>query len=147
MQNAKIEPYIFFGGRCEEALAFYEKAIGAQVTFLMRFKESPAPHPEGILPADYGEKIMHANVIIGDSTIMASDGGCDDTSGPQGFSLSLTVQTEEEVDRAFNALAEGGQVNMPPTQTFWSKRFGMLKDKFGLGWMVTVPAPLESIKR
>jgi PhnB protein len=147
MQNAKIEPYIFFGGRCEEALEFYKNAIGAQVLFMMRFKESPTPHPEGMLPADYGEKIMHATVRIGASTIMASDGGCNETSGPQGFSLSLEVQTEEEVDRAFHALAEGGQVNMPPTQTFWSKRFGMLKDQFGLGWMVTVPAPLESLNR
>src|SRR3954464_11746232 len=108
MNNAKIEPYIFFGGRCEEALEFYKKAIGAQVTFMTRFKESPTPSPEGMLPPDYGDKIMHANVIIGDSVIMASDGGCDETGGPQGFSLSLTVQTEEEVDRAFNALAEGG---------------------------------------
>jgi PhnB protein len=147
MKNATIEPYIFFGGRCEEALEFYKQILGAQVLFLMRFKDSPMPSPEGMLPPDYGDKIMHATVVIGDSTIMASDGGCDETSGPQGFSLSLTLPTGEEVDRAFAALAEGGQVNMPPTETFWSKRFGMLKDKFGLGWMVTVPAPLEAVNR
>lgn len=140
MNKAIIQPYIFFGGRCEEALAFYKQAIGAEVAMLMRFKESPEPAPEGMLPPDYGEKVMHAHVNIGESTIFASDGGCDDSAGPQGFSLSLTLPTEADVDRVFNALAEGGVVKMPPTETFWSQRFGMLTDKFGLGWMITVPA-------
>jgi PhnB protein len=135
-----IEPYLFFGGRCDEALAFYRSALGAEIDFLMRFKESPEPHPPGMLPPGWEEKVMHSTVRIGGSTFMASDGMCGSDSEFGGFSLALNVATEAEADRAFAALAEGGTVKMPLTKTFWSPKFGMLEDRFGLGWMVSVEA-------
>lgn len=132
-----VQPYLFFGGRCEEAVEFYRKALGAEVEMLMRYKESPEPPPPGMVPPGFEDKVMHASFRIGDSTIMASD-GCDETKGFEGFSLSLSLKTEAEVDRAFAALADGGEVRMPLGKTFWSPRFGMLVDRFGIGWMVSV---------
>lgn len=137
MANTHIQPYLFFGGRCEEALEFYRAALGAQVEMLMRYNESPEPQPPGMLPPGFENKVMHANFRIGDSALMASD-GCEEGQSFDGFSLSLAVPTEVEADRAFTALAEGGQVRMPLTKTFWSPRFGMLTDRFGLGWMISV---------
>ena len=137
MKNATIEPYLFFSGRCEEALAFYRDAIGAEIGFLMRFNESPEAPPPGMVPEGYGEKVMHCTFRVGSATIMASD-GCDPTAGFAGFSLALNLDSAESVDQAFNALAEGGQITMPLGQTFWSPRFGMLTDRFGIGWMVGV---------
>lgn len=134
-----IQPYLFFNGRCEEALEFYRIALGAEVLMLMRHKESPEPAPDGMLPEGWGEKVMHASVRIGGSTVMASD-GCGDSRGFEGFSLSLTLPNEAEADRAFAALAEGGTVRMPLGPTFWSPRFGMLADRFGMGWMISVEA-------
>lgn len=133
-----VQPYLFFGGRCEEALAFYRAAIGAQVEMLMRYDEAPDRPPEGMLAPGFEKKVMHSSFRVGESVLMASD-GC----GPQdcdfkGFSLSLSLPTEAEVEKAFASLAEGGTVQMPLTKTFWSQRFGMLTDRFGLGWMVTV---------
>lgn len=139
MPTKFIQPYLFFGGRCEEALEFYRTELGAEVTMLMRFKESPDPTPPGMLPEGFDEKVMHASVKIGASEIMASDGTCNDTTGFAGFSLSLTVPTEAEADRIFGALAEGGEVQMPLGKTFWSPCFGMLTDQFGMGWMISVP--------
>jgi PhnB protein len=135
MKRTTIEPYLLFGGRCEEALAFYGKALGAKVDMMMRFKDSPQPPAPGQLPAGFENKVMHATFRIGDNVLMASDG---DEQGPkfEGFSLSLALPTEAEVDRAFNALAEGGKIKMPLSKTFWSPRFGMLDDKFGVGWMI-----------
>ena len=104
----------------------------------MRFKESPEPPPPGAVPADFENKIMHAAFRIGQTTVMASDGCSTDKVNFEGFSLSLSVATESEADRAFNALANGGQVKMPLTKTFWSPRFGMLEDRFGIGWMISV---------
>ena len=139
MNNTLIQPYIFFGGRCEEALKFYGTALGAQVDFLMRYKESPEPLPPGRLPAGYENKVMHATFRIAGNTLMASD-GCEEGASFAGFSLSLAVPTEAEANRAFAALADGGQVKMALTKTFWSPRFGMLTDRFGVGWMVSVVA-------
>jgi PhnB protein len=139
MKATLVQPYLFFGGRCEEALAFYGTALGAQVDFQMRYKESPEPMPAGRLPAGFENKVMHATFRIGGATLMASD-GCEEGAHFEGFSLSLALPTEAEVNRAFAALADGGQVVMPLTKTFWSPRFGMVTDRFGVGWMVTVAA-------
>ena len=139
MSNKKnlIQPYLFFKGRCEEAIQFYQKALGAEVEMILRFKESPEPPPPGMTPPGWENKIMHSSLRIGETVVMASD-GCGETEGFQGFSLSITVPSEADADRVFAALAEGGQVTMPLSKTFWSPRFGMLQDKFGVGWMVGV---------
>jgi PhnB protein len=134
----RVETYLFFDGRCEEAIEFYKKTLGAETTMLMRFKDSPEPPQPGMIPPGSENKIMHVSFRVGDTTVMASDGRCTGQANFQGFSLSLTVVNEAEADRKFAALAEGGQVQMPLTKTFWSPRFGMLTDRFGLGWMVTV---------
>lgn len=133
--NTLVQPYLFFGGRCEEALEFYRAALGAQVEMLMRFNESPEPHE---LPECFADKIMHASVRIGATTLMASDGRCEGPVNFEGFSLSLTVPDEAEAERAFAALAEGGLVTMPLEKTFWARKFGLLQDRFGVGWMVSV---------
>jgi PhnB protein len=134
----RVEPYLFFNGRCEEAVEFYKKALGAEVAMLMRFKDSPEPHAPGMLPPGSENKVMHASFRVGNTVVMASDGFCKGQTDFQGLSLSLTVSNEAEADRAFAALADGGQVQMPLNKTFWSQRFGMVTDQFGLGWMVTV---------
>ncbi len=133
-----VQPYLFFGGRCEEALAFYQAAIGAEVEMLMRYDEAPDRPPEGMLAPGFEKKVMHSSFRVGESVLMASDGCGPRDCAFQGFSLSLSLPTEAEVEKAFAALAEGGTVQMPLTKTFWSQRFGMLTDRFGLGWMVTV---------
>jgi PhnB protein len=138
--NLTIEPYLFFNGRCEEAIGFYRKALGAEVEMMMRFKESPEPPPPGSVPPGFDNKIMHASFRICQTTVMASDGCSAEKASFQGFSLSLAVQNEAEADRAFNALAKGGQIKMPLTKTFWSPRFGMVEDRFGIGWMINVVA-------
>jgi PhnB protein len=132
-----IEPYLFFNGRCEEAIECYKKALGAEVLMLMRYKESPEPPPPGTVPAGWDNKIMHASLRIGNANMMASD-GCSDGANFQGFSLSLSVANEGEAKRAFAALSEGGQVQMPLGKTFWSPCFGMIADRFGVGWMIGV---------
>jgi PhnB protein len=134
----KVEPYVFFGGRCEEAIAFYQEALGAEVTFKMRVNESPDPIPPGSLPAGFEDKIMHANLRIGDTSLMVSDGNQTQREF-KGFTLSLGVADAAEAARAFNALAVGGKVAMPLGKTFWSPAFGMVEDKFGVGWMVIAP--------
>jgi PhnB protein len=133
-----IEPYLFFNGRCAEAIEFYRKALGAEVLMMMRFKESPEPPPPGMLPAGFEDKVMHATLRIGDATVMASDGRCTGQTSFQGFSLSLTAANEDDAKRKFTALAEGGEIQMPLGKTFWSPCFGMVADRFGVGWMVTV---------
>jgi|SRR5579884_528728 len=131
----QVEPYLFFDGRCEEALNFYRKAIGAQVQMMIRFKESPEPP---MVPPGYGDKIMHASFRVGDTMILASDGRCGGQPHMDGFALSLTVRDAAEADRVFAALGEGGKVQMPLTKTFFSDRFGMLADRFEVSWMVYV---------
>ena len=133
-----VQPYLFFNGCCEEAVEFYRKALGAKVEMMMRFKDSPEPPPPGQVPPGFDNKIMHTSLRVGSTVIMASDGCSADKPGFQGFSLALTVGSEAEADRAFAALAEGGQVTMPLEKTFWSQRFGMLEDRYGVGWMVMV---------
>lgn len=137
-QEAIVRPYLFFGGRCEEALEFYKEALGAQVGMVLRFNESPDPVPEGLLKPGFETKIMHSEFTVGNMTIMASD-GCGDEAPFAGFSLTLTVPTAEAADRIFNALANGGKINMPLGPTFWSPRYGQVADKFGVAWMVMVP--------
>jgi len=133
-----VEPYLFFEGRCEEAIEFYSRALGAEVTMLMRYADSPEPPPPGVLPPGSENKIMHASLRVGDTTVMASDGKCAGQAGFQGFSLSIAVPDEVQADKLFSALAEGGQVQMPLAKTFWSPRFGMLSDRFGISWMIGV---------
>ena len=138
-----IQPYLFFNGRCEEAVEFYRAAISAEVLMLMRFDEAPDPPPPGMVPAGWEKKVMHSALRVGDAIFMASD-GCGDGSAFAGFSISLTLANAAEVDRAFAALAEGGEVQMPLGETFWSPRFGMLKDRFGVAWMVQLPQKQSS---
>lgn len=133
-----VQSYLFFDGRCEEAISFYRKTLGAEVTMLMRFKDSPVPPQPGMVPPGAENKVMHASFRIGDTTVMASDGHCAGKPHFDGFSLSVTVANEAEADRVFAALADGGQVRMPLGKTFFSPRFGMLADRFGVGWMVNV---------
>lgn len=142
MQESTIQPYLFFSGRCEEALAFYERALGAKTIMKMRFSENPDPVPEGMLQAGFEHKIMHASLAVGKMVIMASD-GCDDKSKFDGFRLAISVPTEAAADSAFNALADGGKIDMPLMKTFWSPRYGMVTDKFGVGWMVMVPGEVS----
>lgn len=137
--NTLIQPYLFFGGRCQEALDFYRAALGAEVDMVMRFDESPEPMPAGMLAPGFEKKIMHSSFRIGGNTIMASDGCSEEESGFKGFSLALQVATIAEADEAFARLSEGGQVQMALAKTFWSPRYGMLTDRFGIGWMVMVP--------
>ncbi len=134
----QVQPYLFFDGRCEEALEFYRGALGAEVTMLLRMKDSPEPHEPGMLPPGAGDKVMHTSFRIGDTTLMASDGRCLGKPNFQGFSLSLIVPNEAEAERLFTALADGGQVQMPLAKTFFSPRFGMVADRFGVSWMIIV---------
>jgi PhnB protein len=136
----QVQPYLFFNSRCEEAVEFYRSALGAKVEMLMRYKDSPDPPPPGMVPPGSENKVMHVSLRIGDSTVMASDGSCSGQPRFEGFSLSISVADRAEAERRFNALADGGQVQMPLTKTFWSPCFGMVADRFGVGWMVSVAA-------
>lgn len=136
----QVQPYLHFDGNCEEALEFYRQALGAQIDMLMRYKDSPEPPPPGMVLPGMADKVMHANLRIGESTIMASDDCTQTRVIHQGFQLSLTAADEAEAERCFAALAEGGLVKMPLTKTFFSPCFGMLTDRFGVAWMVIVIA-------
>jgi PhnB protein len=129
----KIHPYLLFGGQCEEAFNFYAKALGAKIITMMTYGDSPMPE---MVPADFRGKIIHATLAIGDQMIMASDAPPDRFKPPQGFSVSIEVSDPAEAERLFGALSEGASVGMPMQQTFWSPRFGMLVDQFGIPWMV-----------
>jgi PhnB protein len=131
----QIQPYLFFDGRCQEAIDFYRKAVGAEVNMLMHFKDSP---DKDHIPPGGENKVMHANIRIGKSEVLLSDGRCSGQPKFEGSALSLTVANEAEADRAFNGLVEGGQTTMPLMKTFFSPRFGMLTDRFGVHWMVYV---------
>jgi PhnB protein len=132
----KVEPYLFFDGRCEEALDFYRKALRAEVTSLMRFKESP--DPTMVHGGNAGDKVLHAVFRVGETTIMASDGRNQGKPNFQGFGLSIAVASDAEADKVFKALSEGGQVQIALAKTFFSRRFGMVADRFGVMWMVIV---------
>ena len=133
-----LQPYLFFDGRCEEAAEFYRRALGAEVLTLLRHKDCPETPQPGMVPPGSENKVMHMSLRIGDATVMASDGRCGGKPSFQGFSLSLTVRDAAEADRVFAALAEGGQAQMPLGKTFFSPRFGMVTDRFGVSWMVIV---------
>lgn len=139
--NRTVQPYLFFNGRCAEALEFYQKVLGAEVQALMRFKDNPEPNNCG--PAVTPEAVMHASFKIGESVLMASDGRCEGTPRFDGFSLSLAVATEAEAESLFAALGEGGKIEMPLTKTFFSARFGMVEDRFGMSWMILVTPVVE----
>jgi PhnB protein len=134
----QVQPYLSFDGRCEEAVEFYRGALGAEVLMLMRFKDNPEPEEHGKLPPGAGNKVMHVCFRIGETELMASDGQCAGRPSFQGFSLSVSVADEAEADRVFANLAAGGQVQVPLTTTFFSPRFGIVADRFGVSWMVTV---------
>ena len=136
--NRIVQTYVCFDGRCEEALEFYKKAIGAEVGRLLRFKDSPEPPAPGCAAPGTENKIMHTQFRVGQTIIMASDGRCTGKANFQGFSLALTVKTDAEAEKYFKALSEGGQVQMPLAKTFFSSSFGMVADKFGISWMVLV---------
>src|SRR6266850_6990009 len=131
----QVQPYLFFDGRCEEAIEFYRKTLGAEVTMLMPFKDNPEPMTGKAPP---GDKVMHSSFRIGDTTVMASDGNCMGKPSFQGFSLSITARDDAEAKRLFAALSAGGQVQMPLAKTFFSTAFGMVADRFGVSWMVIV---------
>ena len=128
-----VQPYLFFEGRCDEALEFYRKVLGAEVIRLMRYKDSPEP---AMCPSGAENKVMHAAVQIRGTTVMASDGHCKGAPSFQGFSLSIEAKDEADAKRLFDALSDGGQVQMPLGKTFFASSFGMVADKFGVGWMV-----------
>jgi PhnB protein len=132
-----VTPYLIFDGRCEEALDFYKKALGAEVGMVMRFKECPDTPPADCVPAD-NNKIMHSAFQIGGTVVMASDGMAKGNPKFDGFALSVNARDEADADRKFDALAQGGQIQMPLGKTFFAKRFGMVADKFGVSWMVIV---------
>ena len=136
----EVQPYLFFNGRCEEAVKFYQKALGAKVEMLMRFKDSPNGPNSDMGPVD-PDKVMHSSIQIGSATVMASDGCSNEPIGFKGFSLSLTAANEAEADRLFAALADGGEVQMPMDKTFFSPRFGVVADRFGVSWMIYVAPP------
>src|SRR6185503_19509637 len=130
----QVQPYLFFNGRCEEAIEFYKKTLGAKVEMMMRFKEAP-PGEHKCTPGTEN-KIMHSCIRIGDTAVMASDGMAQGQPEFKGFSLTINAKDEAEAERLFAALSAGGQVHQPLVKTFFSPKFGMCADKFGVGWMV-----------
>lgn len=138
-ENAlKVETYLFFDGRCEEAIEFYKRTLGAEVDMMMRYKDSPEPPPPGMVPPGFENKIMHVSFRIGETRMMAADNCSDTKCKIAGVSLSIAAPNEAEAKKLFNALADGGQVKMPLTKTFFSPCFGMVADRFGVGWMIIV---------
>ena len=131
----QVQPYLFFDGRCEEAIDFYKKTIGAEVEMMMRWKD--CPDKSACTPKNEN-KVMHGSIKVGDAKVLMSDGNCEGKPAFQGFSLTIETRTEAEADKLFGALSAGGQVQMPLTKTFFSPKFGMCADKFGVGWMVLV---------
>ncbi len=131
----QIQPYLFFDGRCQEAIDFYRHALGAEAGMVMHFKDSPDP---GSVPPGGADKVMHAAVRIGETVVFMSDGMCQGSPAFKGFSLSLAPADDAEAERVFAALSDGGNVTMPLTKTFFASSFGMVSDRFGVGWMVVV---------
>lgn len=139
----QVQPYLFFDGKCDEAIAFYQRVLGAKVNMLMRFKESPEPTADCGPKAPDPNKVMHSEIKIGETTIMASDGMCGGKPSFQGFGLSIDAPSDAEAKRIFDALADGGRVEMPLGKSFFASSFGMVADKFGVMWMVIVPLPMH----
>jgi len=138
-----VQPYLFFRGNCEQAVEFYRQALGAEVEMMMRYKDSPEPIPPGMLAPGWESKVMHCSIRVGQSVVMASDGRGSEQGGFDGFSMSSSARTEAEADKVFAALSDGGKVTMPLRKTFWCARFGMLQDRFGIGWMVSVTPAIQ----
>ena len=132
-----VHPYLFLDGRCEEAIEFYRAALGAEIELLMRYRDAPDP---AMCPPGAEDRVMHATLKIGAATLMASDGHCGGDPEFKGFALSLPAADEGEARRLFDALSDGGQIQMPLEKTFWSPAFGMVADRFGVAWMVNVDA-------
>jgi PhnB protein len=132
-----VQPYLIFGGRCEEAINFYRNAVGAEVEMLMHFKDNPEP-PQPNCPMPPSDKVMHASIRIGNNSVLVTDGRCQEAHKFEGFSLSLTTSNEAEAKKFFTALSDGGKVELPLMKTFFSPSFGMLADKFGVSWMIYV---------
>jgi PhnB protein len=137
----KVRAYLNFNGRTEEALAFYGKAIGAETTLLMRMSDSPEPHPPGMVPPGTEHKVMHSSFRVGETEVMATDGGCQGEASFSGISLTLTADDDTHAKKLFDALADGGKVQMPLAKTFFASSFGILSDRFGVNWMVITPTP------
>jgi PhnB protein len=131
-----VQPYLSFEGRAQEAIDFYKSALGAKVDMIMQFKDAP---PEMKTSPESKDKIMHSAFRIGDTQIMATDGQCSGKATFSGITLTLNAASNGEAEKLFNALAQGGTVNMPMSETFFAHRFGMVADKFGVGWMVLNP--------
>ena len=134
----QVQPYLNFDGRTEEALEFYTKALNAKVTALMRFNESPEPCDPNLMPPGTEKKVMHSTFTIGDSVLMASDCHCSGQPKFEGISLALTPKSVGEAEKIFAALSDGGAVMQPLTKTFWTPAFGVLTDRFGISWMISV---------
>jgi PhnB protein len=140
----QVSPYLFFDGRCEEAIEFYRSKLGAEVNMLMRFKDAPGQEQPGMIPPGGENKVMHAALRIGDTAVLASDGRCMGNPSFQGFALSVTAPSDADAEKMFTALSDGGKVQMPLTKTFFSSNFGMVADRFGISWMVYVAPGTEA---
>lgn len=140
----RVQPYLYFEGRCEEAIELYSKVFGAEVTMLMRYRDSPEPQQPGMLPPGNENKVMHSSFTIGETTVMASDGRCSGKADFKGVSLTVPVNSDNDAERLFAALSDGGQVQMPLTKIFFSSRFGMVADRFGVSWMIIATSPVPA---
>ena len=129
----QVNSYLFFDGKCEEALEFYKSKLGAKVTALMRFKEAP---DQTNMSPESKDKVMHSEFMVGETKILASDGYCKGAPKFDGFSLTIQCANDAEAEKLYKAVGEGGQVTMPLDKTFFASSFGMVTDKFGVGWMV-----------
>jgi PhnB protein len=133
---ASVQPYVFFDGKCDEAIAFYSSAIGAKTQMLMRYKDCPDPQGKAACKPGTEDKVMHANVKIRDTEVLMADGHCGGNPKFEGFGLALQAKDNQDAEKLFAALSEGGNVMMPMSETFFAHRFGMVADKFGVMWMV-----------
>ncbi|MBV8799874.1 MAG: VOC family protein [Alphaproteobacteria bacterium] len=135
----EINPYLNFNGNCGEAFQFYAKVLGGKDLRIMTFADAPPGMP---VTRETKNQVMHARFRVGDTMIMGSDGPGGRYNKPQGYAVNIGVDTPEEADRIFAALAEGGNVGMPIAETFWAKRFGVVTDRFGTHWMVNCEKPM-----
>jgi PhnB protein len=132
----QLSPHLNFNGNCETAFKFYEKCLGAKITFMMPYEGSPLANE---VPAEWRGKILHASLQVGDALILGADAPPGRYEKPQGFSVTLSPKDPAEAERIFVGLSDGGRVTMPMQETFWAARFGMLVDQFGIPWMINCP--------
>jgi PhnB protein len=135
----QLNPYLHFNGQCEDAFKFYETCLGGKITFMMPHEGTPVADQ---VPAEWGKKILHATLNIGEDVLLGADSPPNHYQKPQGFSVSISTNDPAEADRVFNALAENGTVQMPIQETFWAVRFGMVTDRFGIPWMINCGKPV-----